>query len=639
MIQYIPSQKGLLKKTKAFLRQAWQVYLDMPIFSKITLMLGFCLFGYIIIGLYYGNVIKEIKQDLNSINKTQAEMFNTSRMLMSHIEVVRQNLNILTKPSATPDEKEAAVRNMGDHLDKLAAIITSIINEKTHHTDIETAATDWWNSALHISIRNAIENIDRHRKKLEEFFNNSNTNGVDASRFLADQAEEIEKNLRVIEVVSSKNIESTVHYIKKGIEQINQQAEWKARAGVMIMALVMLTLIIASYTWGKFLVGPLRMMARSLRTIRSSTTSSDGCSSIETIPVTGNDEIGEVACATNKLLQHMRNICHFRRTIESDETVNDVYRRLGLVFKRQLGLTSFVIFEILRENDKMVAVYIEPPGLEHELAEINICASKCRAFRTGSFITSFQDEGICPIFSWPDALTHACIPMHVGGEILGIIQFLFPFVNNREREEAFKNAVLEAKFYLMEAMPVIKSKLLAQTLRESATKDPTTLLLNRRYLEMNLDRIVASVRRSKGNLGILMCDIDYFKQVNDQFGHDTGDMVLLQFAKIIKQHARESDYAIRFGGEEFLLLLVDCEPGFAEHVAERLRKAVEEYVFRFPGMEFNKTISIGISEFPGDTDMIWEAIKFADVALYEAKNRGRNRVVRFNADMWQNASF
>ncbi len=135
-------------------------------------------------------------------------------------------------------------------------------------------------------------------------------------------------------------------------------------------------------------------------------------------------------------------------------------------------------------------------------------------------------------------------------------------------------------------------------------------------------------------LGILMCDLDYFKSINDKYGHDVGDLVLKETARLLSENVRKADLVVRFGGEEFLILLVDVREGEAEKVAEKLRKIVETYEFKTPKGTLKRTISIGVSEFPVDTSAIWEAIKFADVALYKAKEAGRNKVIRFRQEFW-----
>jgi diguanylate cyclase (GGDEF)-like protein len=92
---------------------------------------------------------------------------------------------------------------------------------------------------------------------------------------------------------------------------------------------------------------------------------------------------------------------------------------------------------------------------------------------------------------------------------------------------------------------------------------------------------------------------------------------------------------IRYGGEEFLIILVDSAGEVADRVAENIRVAVENLKVQVAGIMLQKTISIGISDFPTDSDTFWQAVKFADVALYQAKDQGRNRVIRFNTSMWK----
>jgi diguanylate cyclase (GGDEF)-like protein len=102
---------------------------------------------------------------------------------------------------------------------------------------------------------------------------------------------------------------------------------------------------------------------------------------------------------------------------------------------------------------------------------------------------------------------------------------------------------------------------------------------------------------------------------------------------------RESDVVVRFGGEEFLVILNDVEPGDSFAVAEKIRTNVENKVFISAGDKIRKTISLGVSEFPADSDGFWQAIKYADVAMYQAKETGRNKSVRFEPSMWSGDEF
>lgn len=186
---------------------------------------------------------------------------------------------------------------------------------------------------------------------------------------------------------------------------------------------------------------------------------------------------------------------------------------------------------------------------------------------------------------------------------------------------------------------MLEARTYMDLLREQSLRDQLTGLYNRRFLEETIDKIVAQTKRRGTHLGILILDVDYFKQVNDTYGHDVGDRVLREVSQIILKNVRESDIVVRFGGEEFLVLLLDVQPGKSEDVAEKIRRAVENHTIEMTGLTLKKTISIGVAEFPDDSDRIWQCIKFADVALYKAKSTGRNRVVRFKPEFWSEAGY
>lgn len=406
------------------------------------------------------------------------------------------------------------------------------------------------------------------------------------------------------------------------------------RNGAFLVAAIMIFLTITSFLCVRMLVEILDDMTSALRSVRRSTGELESCQGVERIPIISIDEIGHVAKEVNGIITDIQDISRFRRIIEADESTSDVYKRLAYVFKERLGLNLFVIWEISKNDDTIEPVFTSPPELEAEICQMS-SANLCRANRTGQIVSSAGYPNICPVFPAPEEMTHSCVPMMVGGKILGIVQFLFIYVNSPEREEHFKNSLRRARQYLSEALPVLHAKRLAQNLHQMAIRDTLTGLYNRRFLEGNINPIISGIQRRESNMAILMADMDYFKKVNDEYGHESGDSVLKSLAAILQNTVRESDLVIRYGGEEFMILLVDCHPeGFAQEIAEKIRKRVEENQFRVEGGTLKKTLSIGISEFPGDTAAFWEAVKFADVALYRAKESGRNRVIRFESDMW-----
>ena len=158
-----------------------------------------------------------------------------------------------------------------------------------------------------------------------------------------------------------------------------------------------------------------------------------------------------------------------------------------------------------------------------------------------------------------------------------------------------------------------------------ATLDALTNLNNRRQFEVRLKQEIATTKRQKNPLCAMMIDIDFFKKVNDTYGHASGDAVLRTVASIIKEHLRESDIPSRYGGEEFAVLLPYTHIEEAKIVGERLRKAVEETPIPIDKKNINVTISMGLAEF-NVKETGEELFKRADSALYEAKEGGRNRV-------------
>ena len=154
--------------------------------------------------------------------------------------------------------------------------------------------------------------------------------------------------------------------------------------------------------------------------------------------------------------------------------------------------------------------------------------------------------------------------------------------------------------------------------------DTLTGLPIRRAFETEAARMVSRAKRSASAITVGVADIDHFKKVNDQYGHATGDEVLNAVSAVIAQASRATDFVARIGGEEFGLLFPDATPEVARAVAERMRRAVEDFpVTISQGVEVRITISIGLAQFESS---LTESLSHADAALYAAKNGGRNRI-------------
>jgi diguanylate cyclase (GGDEF)-like protein/PAS domain S-box-containing protein len=179
--------------------------------------------------------------------------------------------------------------------------------------------------------------------------------------------------------------------------------------------------------------------------------------------------------------------------------------------------------------------------------------------------------------------------------------------------------------HLIEDMKTEKKvRLLNQRLEHMAMTDELTGLYNRRYYHSRIQEEFKRGKRHKGMLSLLALDIDHFKQINDTYGHESGDLALKHVADILKDTLRTTDIVARVGGEEFAILTINTDLDSAKFLAERVRKIVEKQSHIFP--DRNLTISIGVATLEPSIRDVEELLKNADLALYAAKHSGRNCV-------------
>lgn len=211
------------------------------------------------------------------------------------------------------------------------------------------------------------------------------------------------------------------------------------------------------------------------------------------------------------------------------------------------------------------------------------------------------------------------------------------------KAKAFDNALLSqarhlegaelqafiAKFQItVDELKYLLSAMFERVLGLEQGVDPLTSVLNRRFLPTIFSRELAIATRERTGLSVAILDVDHFKQINDRFGHPGGDIALRQIAERIQTCIRPSDLIFRYGGEEFLIILVELDGAGAVTVADCIREIVAKTPFRMPdNTSLTVTVSIGVAAYDGHPDYEF-LIQSADKALYEAKNRGRNRVVR-----------
>jgi diguanylate cyclase (GGDEF)-like protein len=177
---------------------------------------------------------------------------------------------------------------------------------------------------------------------------------------------------------------------------------------------------------------------------------------------------------------------------------------------------------------------------------------------------------------------------------------------------------------------LIEIGVLQSQLREQAIRDALTNLFNRRYLEETLERELARATRESYPLCVIMMDLDYFKDINDTYGHEAGDVVLKTLAETVIKQSRHGDFVCRFGGEEFVLVMPNIGIEKAKERAESLHQTINALNIPYGHFNLTTTISMGIAWYPAHGKTKEELLRAADMAMYSAKNTGRNRVIVFD---------
>jgi diguanylate cyclase (GGDEF)-like protein len=247
-------------------------------------------------------------------------------------------------------------------------------------------------------------------------------------------------------------------------------------------------------------------------------------------------------------------------------------------------------------------------------------------------VDNYTHEPHCPNTHPTPGDSYMCVPMIAVGEALGTLCIqLDPSIATLPEHERMRliDARQRLGVALAEHVGLALSNLrLRDTLRSQSIRDALTGLYNRRYLDEMLARELHRVARGHGSLGVVMLDLDHFKQFNDTYGHLAGDQMLQTMATFLQSHTRAGDIACRYGGEEFTLIFADASLHDTYHRAEELRQAANQLHVQHDNHTLGPvTLSVGIAMFPDHGTTAHALLEAADTALYRAKANGRNRVV------------
>jgi diguanylate cyclase (GGDEF)-like protein/PAS domain S-box-containing protein len=255
----------------------------------------------------------------------------------------------------------------------------------------------------------------------------------------------------------------------------------------------------------------------------------------------------------------------------------------------------------------------------------------CWALRRGRSHHWHEDDVTirCAHLESDSCLASLCMPLAAQGETLGVICFVAEASECLSAPEAISEADAQLAIAMTEqAATSVANIKLREKLQVQATRDSLTGLFNRRYLDEFLEREVSNAMRRSQSLGVIMLDIDQFKEFNDQFGHDAGDAVLRELGNYLMKFIRRGDLACRYGGEEFVLVLPDALLEDTRRRAEELRASVRTLSIWLGGMELRKiTLSLGVAAYPEQGTTAFDLLRSADAALLRAKEAGRDRVL------------
>jgi diguanylate cyclase (GGDEF)-like protein/PAS domain S-box-containing protein len=324
-------------------------------------------------------------------------------------------------------------------------------------------------------------------------------------------------------------------------------------------------------------------------------------------------ELGQRSRVEEVLQERALRLAQMSQAVENSPVsvvITDIQGKITYVNPQFTQLTGYSADEAMGQNPRIIKSGQTPPAVYEELWSTILAGDVWR----GEFLNRKRGGELY----WELAVIAPLLDTE--GRVLNFIAVKVDITQRKRAEEA----LTEANEQLEQHVEEIEA--LQAQLREQAIRDPLTTLYNRRFMEETLQREFHAAARQKNTLSVILVDIDHFKEINDKFGHRAGDEYLIQLAGVLQSQVRRSDIVCRLGGEEFLLILPDCEPDSTQTLAENIRRIVEKTWLLFGGDEINTTISLGVVSCPAGRGNCHEIIERADEAMYASKRAGRNRV-------------
>jgi diguanylate cyclase (GGDEF)-like protein len=313
----------------------------------------------------------------------------------------------------------------------------------------------------------------------------------------------------------------------------------------------------------------------------------------------------------------------------ASSSLNELAEVLAKYSQRLLPLTSGHLF--IMHPSKNYLENASSWGEPHS-AVSTFTPDQCWAIRLGRLHRASSEKNalVCAHIQHEKKsdTVYLCIPLMAQNDIYGLI-----YIEIQEKHATLidpNQNLLVTAFAELTALALANVRL-RENLRHQSIRDPLTGLYNRRYLEDYLFKLLHQAERKKVPFSVLMLDLDFFKSINDSYGHDAGDMVLKELGEMFLSEIRLGDLAARYGGEEFIIVFYDIDLANAKKQAEALRSAISKLHIKYGAQQVGSiSMSIGLAMYPEDATTSQELIEAADKALYFAKNNGRNQVAVFS---------
>ncbi len=414
---------------------------------------------------------------------------------------------------------------------------------------------------------------------------------------------------------------------RAALQRHERQTSWAGGALLALLA-VAATLLMS---WGHRRVAlPLRALAAQVE------------SGTRLDPAAGHSPIREVASLRAALLRLDQRVAEreavlrteredaellgrFAEIVQQTTSESELYRLLVRFLDSAVSPAGTTLFSLNPSENHLAMVHPTRSSDDQFRLPIVSEPARCRAIRSARNVLVAQgdDPGTCEC-ALACASSYCCLPLMATGQVIGLVSLqAAPAVEWTARQVHLAQSLVATASTTLNSI-----RLLARS-RDNAVRDSLTKAYNRRFLSEVLPKLVHQSTRSKAPLSALMIDVDKFKDFNDRHGHDAGDRVLAAVSRCLSEQIRMSDTLVRYGGEEFAVLLPNTSAENARVLADRAREAIAGLRTSIPQSErpLSVTISVGVAALPDQGTTGDDLLLAADKALFRAKETGRNRVV------------